>query len=488
MTATSKKVVSINRVRANAYQGASTSTRAVNWGNSADYSPNSGLVPALTLLRNRARNAYRNHPYIFKAINTLVSDEIGSGIIPRATSADAETLNAYWKQVSDNIDPDGVITFPTMLAQIAAERRVSGEVFIRKRIRRGASYDSPLQLQVLEGDYCPENMNETRPNGNRVRAGIEYNKNGLRVAYWFYVDHPQDGQYALTQNIYSRKRVRIPARDVIHHFMPVRAGQLRGESDITQAIVKTSTLEKYSDAELQRKESKANYTGAVYRDPAVFETEDEDTVVEQGSMNILPNSMVELLPGESIELFDGDQTGSGYELFMDEQLRAIAAALEIPFEFMTGNFSNLNDRLLRGVVDAYRRRVKMSQQLMVDQVCKTVWRWSLEAAILTNTLPLAGYGEDQTEANKVEWSPEAWSYTNPVQDVQARVLEIDNGLKSRQQSIIERGGDPELTDNQRKEDQEREDELELTPKEPVAASDDNDTESKTEPPSTTGRK
>jgi len=284
--------------------------------------------------------------------------------------------------------------------------------------------------------------------------------------------------------------VRIPARDVIHHFMPIRAGQLRGESDVTQALVKTNTLEQYSDAELERKRTKANYTGAVYRDPSVFEAEDDETKVEQGSMNILPNSMVEMLPGETIELFEGDQTGAGYDLFMDEQLRAISAALEVPFEFVTGNFSNLNDRLLRGVVDAYRRRVKMSQELIKNQVCKTVWRWALEAGIITGELSLSGYGSDTSEHNKVEWSPESWSYTNPVQDVQARVMEIDNGLKSRSQSIVERGGDPELVDDQRKEDQDREDKLDLTPKEPLASSDVSDTgnPNQNEKPSTTGRK
>lgn len=487
-----KKVVSINRVRqtASAYQGASGSVRATNWNANIDYSPNSGLVPELTLLRNRARNAYRNHPYIFKAINSLVSDEIGSGIIPRSTSSQATALNEYWERVSANIDPEGVLSFPMMMAQIASERRVAGEVFIRKRIRRNSSYGSPLQLQVLEADYCPENMNEVRPNGNKVRAGIEFNRTGQRVAYWFYVDHPADGIYSGSRESYLKRKVRIPARDVIHHFMPTRAGQLRGESDITQALVKTNTLEKYSDAEMQRKESKSNYTGAVYRDPKVFEADEEDTVVQQGSMNIMPNSMVELLPGETIELFDGDKTGSGYDLYINEQLRAIAAALEIPFEFMTGNFSNLNDRLLRGVVDAYRRRIKMFQQLAVDQICKPVWRWSLEAAVLTGELNLSGYGNDPKEHNKVEWSPEAWSYTNPVQDVQARVMEIDNGLKSRQQSIVDRGGDPELVDNQRKEDQDREDALELTPKEPLASSDVSDTgnPNQNEKPSTTGRK
>jgi len=474
MTAVNKKVISINR--ANAYQGSSTSARAYTWNASSSYSPNSGLVPELTRIRNRARHAYRNHPYIFKAINTLVSDEIGGGIAARSPD---DSLNEYWRGVTANIDPEGILQFGGLLAQVATERRVSGEVFIRKRIRRAASYDSPLQLQVLEGDYCPENLNRKLKNGNRVRAGIEFNRTGQRVAYYFTTSHPNDGVY--DQDLMYGKYVRILARDVIHHYMPTRAGQLRGESDITQAIVKTMTLEKYSDAELQRKETKASYTGAITRDPLVFT--DGDETVEQGSLSVQPNSMIELLPGEDITLFDGDSTGSGYSDFMSEQLRAISAALEVPYEFVTGDFRNLNDRLLRGVVDAYRRRVRMQQKLVIDQVCSTVWRWALEAGILTGRINIAGYGNDPTEANKVLWSPEVHAYIHPLQDVQAQSLAIEKGLKSRQQTIIERGGDPELVDEQRLEDQEREKDIDKPDDNNATQEDRAD-----EKPSTTGRK
>jgi len=460
MTATNKKVVSINRMRAGGYDGASTSARAASWG-ATNEGPNSGLVTALNGLRGRARAAYRNHPYIFKAINQLTSDEIGSGIIPRSLSSVSDQLDPYWKMVSDNIDPEGLLDFSAMLAQISVGRRLAGEVFIRKRVRRGAAATSPLQLQVLESEYCPESMNEQRPNGNNVKAGIEFNKRGQRVAYWFYTEHPLDGRYSVTSNGYGRRRVRIPARDVIHHYRPTRAGQLRGEPDVTQSLVKTNTLEKYTDSEMLRKESKSSYSGVVTRNPAVFEADEDETTVSQGSMNVTPSSFIELLPGEDVNLFHGDDAGQGFDLFMDETLRAIAAGLEIPFELMSGNYSAINDRLLRGVMAPYRRRIRMDQQLTIKQVCRTVWSWALDAGVLSGKLSLSNYANNTAEYNDVEWSPEAFSYINPLQDVQARALEVEKGFKSRQQSIAERGGDAELVDNQRKEDQDREETLGL---------------------------
>jgi len=450
MNTAGKKVISINRFRAGAYDGASTSSRAQTWGTST-HGPNSGLVSALNGLRSRSRSIYRNAPYIKKALNQLTTDEIGSGIIPRSLSGNNTALDAYWKTVSDNIDPEGLVNFSSMLAQIAIGRRLGGEIFIRKRVRRGASAASPLQLQVLESEYCPEDMCETRPNGNTVKAGIEFNRSGQRVAYFFYTDHPADGLYSRSATSFTRKRVRIPARDVIHHYRPTRAGQLRGEPDVTQVLVKINTLEKYIDAELLRKESKSSYSGAVTRDPQVFENEDDENTVAQGSMAVTPSSFVELLAGENIELFEGDAAGQGFDLFMNEILRSIAAGLEIPFELMTGNYAAINDRLLRGVMDTYHRRIEMDQHLMISQVCTTVWRWSLEAGLLTGAT--GAYTDDDLD---VQWSPQAWPYINPVQDVQARVAEIEAGLKSRQQAVGERGGDVEKVDEQRAEDQKRE--------------------------------
>ena len=46
-----------------------------------------------------------------------------------------------------------------------------------------------LQLQVLEGEHLPLTMNREMAGGNTVRAGIEFDALGRRVAYHLAVGH-----------------------------------------------------------------------------------------------------------------------------------------------------------------------------------------------------------------------------------------------------------------------------------------------------------
>lgn len=45
-------------------------------------------------------------------------------------------------------------------------------------------------MQLLEGEHLPAWKNENLPNGNVIRAGIEFDKIARRVAYHLYREHP----------------------------------------------------------------------------------------------------------------------------------------------------------------------------------------------------------------------------------------------------------------------------------------------------------
>src|SRR5690606_41473111 len=71
----------------------------------------------------------------------------------------------------------------------------SGECFIRLRYRRPEDdLVVPLQLQVLPPEFVPIERNFRTRSGNAVRAGIEFNSIGQRVAYWMYKENPGERQ------------------------------------------------------------------------------------------------------------------------------------------------------------------------------------------------------------------------------------------------------------------------------------------------------
>ncbi|MFN7596182.1 MAG: phage portal protein, partial [Cereibacter sp.] len=72
---------------------------------------------------------------------------------------------------------------------------------------------------------------------------------------------------------------------------------------------------------------------------------------------------------------------------------------------------------------------------VIPMFCMPVWRWFIEAAQLAGLLPLDA-------VIPAEWAPPRFEMVNPLQDVQADLLETRAGFASPQQMIAKRGYDP----------------------------------------------
>ena len=456
-----------------AYAASSNGRRLADF-NAPNLGPNTASLSELDLLRSRSRASLRNNPWIKRGILADVANEIGTGIVPRPKTPNKDLnkqLRQLWQDWQVSADADGVLSAYGIQQICARARRESGEVFIRIRQRKPKDgLIVPLQFQVLESDFCPTNLHQTLKNGNRIIAGIEFNAIGKRVAYWMYPVHPGDGR--LTQN--HLMPMRIPAEQIIHHYIPTRPGQIRGEPVTIQSLIKAFHFDQYDDAELERKKTRANYTGVIQKN---FPTEEEgwkyDPItgepvsdVEAGEIenyiHTEPGTFPSLLPGEEIHLFPGDESGQGYSDFVRQQLLGIAAGLGVPYELLTGDYSQINDRIWRAVMNQYRREIQMTQTLFtVQHICRGMWNAFVDMAVLAGVVRIEDYSDNAHQYKRCDFRPQAWAYIHPVQDVQSRKLEIEAGLDSRQSIVASRGLDVEEVDMQRAEDARRERDLNL---------------------------
>jgi len=445
-----------------AYEASSTGSRLGSWGGN-DISPTGADASELSRLRNRSRDMERNTPWTNRAFNVDVANEIGTGIVPKANTPDDDfnsELNELWKDWSTFADAEGVLSVYGIQALAARSRRESGEVFIRKRPRRNSDgLPCPVQFQMIEADYCPASLNQTQRNGNKVKSGIEFNSIGRKVAYWFFRNHPADGGHLADM-------VRVPSEQVIHHFIPLRPGQIRGRPVGVQAFVRAYTYDKYDDAELVRKETRAHFTGTIQRpeydednfqfDPISGDPIDDDVNVP--AMNVEPGTFPALLPGEELNLFEGDQGGSNDKDFARRQLLAIASSYGVPYELLTGDYSKINDRMWRGVMNQYRRELEQVIELYtIQQVCRGMWSDFVDSAVLGGvvSVPL-DYALKPFAYKRAEHQPQAWPYIHPLQDVQALKTAKDEGFDSRQGIMARRGKDAAQVDKERAEDAARE--------------------------------
>ncbi|MDY0136348.1 MAG: phage portal protein [Thiomicrospira sp.] len=446
---------------ARGYEAASQSKRLQGF-DASEVSPTEADASDLAIMRNRARGMVRNTAFASRAIGTDTDNEIGTGIMPRskAPSADLRTaLNELWDDWANQADADGILCAYGLQYNASRARKESGEVFIRIRPRRlSDGLIVPIQFQLIEADFCPADLTEKRPNGNEIKSGIEFNAVGRRVAYWFFRQHPADGGSRLDM-------VRVAADQIIHHFIPTRPGQIRGRPIGTSAFVKAHFYDKYDDAELVRKETRAHFTGVIRRaeyeeddylyDPFTGKPIDGDGV---GDLSVQPGMFPSLLPGEDVNLFNSDTATD--DTFAHRQLLAIAAAYDVPYEQMTGDFSKINDRVWRAIVNQYRRGVEVKQDLFViQQVVRVMWAKFVDAAVLSGAVVISDFADNQRQYHRAAYQTHAWPYVHPLQDLQALKLAKEEGFESRQAIIARRGRTVEEVDQERKEDQDREIEL-----------------------------
>lgn len=458
------------RIRAS-YEGAATGRRAAGW-DAPDGAINAIAIPALPALRKRSRAAVRNDPYAYSAIDKRVSSIIGTGITPRASTEDAElrhTLRLLWEDWVDESDADGMTDFYGQQALIARMVEESGECFVRLRKRRAEDgLAVPLQLQLLAPEHVPTDKHFKTRSGNEVRAGIEFNALGQRVAYWMYARHPGDPTKA---NASYNTLNRVPASDVLHIFEPTEAGQLRGVPRLAPVLLRLKSLDNYDDAVLFRQEVSNLFAGFIKK-PAREGQQPLDPITGQPihadtdgapMVGLEPGSMQELMEGEEVEFSDPPDAGNTYVDFMRQQLQATAAGVGLPYELLTGDMGDISDRVLRVLLNDFRRRIEQLQfGVYVFQLCRPVRAAWLDTAVLAGSIELPDYTTRRREYLRTRWIPQGWAYIHPVQDVEGKLKEIAGGLNSRSEHVLRTGYDAEQIDEENAQDNRRAAELGLT--------------------------
>lgn len=455
-------------MRSQVYEAGSMSRRTLGW-HAPTTSPNMVLLNLRTL-RDRSRAAVRNDGYAKGTIDKLVTNIVGTGIKPLSLAQDKEfrkATQALWLRWTDESDADGLLDWYGQEAQAVRCMLEAGEVFARIRPRLPSDgLTVPIQTQILEPEMCPHDYNSTARNGNRIRAGIEFDRIGRRVAYHFYGSRPGD-----LNDWDAGDLRRVPAESVLHIFDPLRAGQLRGVPHLSQALIKLYELDKFDDATLLRQQIQNLFAGFLKRaNPgdtsvnALTGLSADATRDGRDVVSMEAGTFHELAPGEEVNFSDPPDAGSAYPAYMKQQLMGVAAATGVPYEVLTGDMAGVSDRSMRIVLHEFRRAIQARQHHIVAyQLCRPLWKAWFDRAFLAGALPIPpAYLENPTPWASVKWMPQGWPYIHPVQDVEATKAAIRSGFTSRSAAVSEQGEDSEVIDAEQQADNERADELGLT--------------------------
>lgn len=431
------------------YEGAVAGRRAHGWY-AASTDANVELMGAIVWLRNRARDLVRNNPHASKALEELVGNTIGTGIVPQAKTGDLaldRIIDNEWPYFVENCDTPQRLDFYAMQALVLRSTAESGEELIRFRPRLPQDkLRIPLQLQLLEADFLDQSRTMGLINGH-VMQGVQFDMIGRRTAYWIFSYHP-GGVLILNPRggIISQP---VPADQIMHTYRVLRPGQVRGVPWFTPSMMAFRDLDDYCDAERVRKKIEACVVALVTQTAGMAgaplgDRREVDPETGKKLESFEPAMIEYLKPGEDVKFNNPLQSG-GYREFKTTELEGIMAGIGLPYELGTGDMSKVNFSSWRGGMLGFRNTVENYRWLtVIPQFGMPVRRKFIDTLVLIGKLPAKAVDDPSINLYSTQWTAPRFESVDPVKDAEAWLKDIRSGRVTWFEAVLANGYDPSV--------------------------------------------
>lgn len=434
------------------FGGAQLGRLAADWFIS-NGSQDAEIRSSLTLLRNRSRQMGRDVDYMKNYYGLLQDNVVGCGIPFKAqvkmqrkdaldlkTNAQIEAAWARWS-AADSCHTAGTECFEGIQRLLIKTLAEDGEFFVRKVYRKFGVSRVPLALELIESERLDENYNlRAKGNDNEIRMGVEIDSWKRPVAYHFLSRSPGDLNGSTVETM-SIQRIRVPANEIIHGFIPDRIGQTRGVPWLHAAIMRLHNLSKYEEAEVIGARIGASGMGFI-ETPEEESSLDDDVEDGQSVTDFEPGVFKKLNPGEKVSIPNISRPANGFEAFVRLALRGVAAGLGVSYESLSRDYSQTNYSSARQGMLTDRDRWKALQGWFLAKFNQAVFDDWLDQAVLFGELDLTDYLNGKKEFYQgVKWKPRGWGWVDPQKEVAANKDAVRSGFRTQASVIAETGGD-----------------------------------------------
>ena len=394
------------------YTGARTNRRQTKEWNAASGSADAVSLDDLPVLRDRSRDLLRNAPLATGAVNTLITNVIGTGLRPQS-HLDRATLQSYlktddamekWESEAERIfamwagnadcDITRAQTFTELQALILRSCLESGDVFVLRKYKERTGNPFGTALQIVEADRVATQTNDD-PN---IIAGVEVDADGAPTAYHIANKHPDDAGGKL-------ESAKVPAfdadgrRQVLHIFRRDRPGLTRGVPYLAPVIESLKQLDRYTEAEIMAAVISSMFTIFV-------KTENEEglapmqplggenkSAAKGSDYKMSPGAILDLQPNEDIEIANPNRPNQAFDGFVQSILRQVGVALEIPFEILIKHFTASYSAAQAALVEAWKT-FSTRRKWIATQFCQPVYEMVISEAVAKGILEAPGFFSD----------------------------------------------------------------------------------------------
>jgi lambda family phage portal protein len=396
-------------------------------------------------LRGRARDLEKNNAIARHFLRMLHVNVVGPHGIAHSSQvrnnsgklneAINERIETAWEDWSQNVNIEGTqgLTQFQRLALKSVAR--DGEAFVRLW-RAYPHNDYAFALELIDPDLVDEQLNVAfdASTGTTISMGVELDQHRRAVAF-----HVWNKPQSTTGGGALRERVRIPASEIIHLFDPDRAGQARGVSWFIAAMVPLRHLNAYVESELVAARISSSKMGFFERAPEAWGGATAPPGGQNFQMEADPGTFSIMPDGYKLSTFDPNHPNTAFGEFVKGAMRQVGTALGVSYPSLGNDLEGVNYSSMRSGLLVERDNWRAMQDWWVTAFLKPVYREWLRMAVVSGAVTLDS--RDFRKFLAVRFSPRGWPWVDPLKDMQAAVLAIENGMACRTDVLSEMGED-----------------------------------------------
>lgn len=399
-------------------------------------------------VRNRSRQLERGNPWCIGYGRNMVNNVLGaSGFRFKVQAATSKVFGDSTEGQQDagaNVMIQMAMDEQGLSRNFETRKRMSredfdelllrrlifdGEVIIRKM--RGFANDCGFAWQMIDPDYLDQNLNRIEPNGNIIKMSVELDAQfKFPVAYWFLQRRPND--YFYNYNQFDQQRYfRVPAEEIIHIYMQdADSEQTRGWPWVFSSVVNLHRMGKFEEAAL--------VNAAIGASRGIYFKKDYPTGFDgTGSLpddngnlsQVIPaGSAMELPYGVTPVVADMRYPDAEFESFRNAMMLGASMSFGTSYSTTTGDLSKANFVSSRMGQLEEREFFKRIQQILIRRWKIPGFDEELYRAMLSQRVPLPL--SKFSKFNKPQFRGRRWPFVQPVDDMKAIEMKLNNRLTS----------------------------------------------------------
>lgn len=470
-----------------------TAHKAASWNDrdTAAWRPRRGsadadLLPELDTMRGRARDIDRNNGVAKGMVQTVVDNVVGTGLRLAARPnykalgqtkewADAWRADvqgqweAYWWTTACH--SGDTMTGDQLTAQALRSQLVNGDACGLLDWLPGRD-DYATKIKTIESDRLSNPQGEM--DSPILRGGIALDlSTGAPQGYWFRNAHPGDSYLAGMNQFpaweFVSRRTSSGRLRVLHAFDPERSEQHRGKPIMASILPLFKQLDRYMNAEVAAAVINAMIAGIITTPMAMEDIvelfkNDADKYLQMRrdhAVGLESGSLIPLAPGDSITPFMPQRPAAGYAAFVENILRIIGTALDLPYELVLKDFSKTNYSSARAALLEAWRSFMRRRDWLGTQWCDPIYGAWMEERVNAGKIKAPDFYSNRAAYQRCKWVGPGRGAIDPLKEAMGDQVSVDAGFSTLEEVCAARGGDWEEYMEQRATELKRAQELGL---------------------------